>query len=150
MGLPDHLPGHPRRHRPRRRAAGLDPDQISFTTALRAVRRTLPAARDQPAAALAETEADLLASLVPQRDGRICPRAVTEPLPVPAAPPGPSTPRQPTPSPSPHPATAHTTAPAQTTPPPPASALKFLALGYCRLSGTSTAGRAGPGPGNDT
>jgi hypothetical protein len=60
-------------------SAGLDPDRISFTTALRAIRRTLPAARTRPADALAETEADLLASLLPERDARICPRAVREP-----------------------------------------------------------------------
>jgi Insertion element 4 transposase N-terminal/Transposase DDE domain len=59
--------------------AGLDPARLSFTTALRAIRDTLPAARDHPADALAETEADLLASLVPERPGRVCIRAVTEP-----------------------------------------------------------------------
>ncbi len=36
-------------------ASCLDPYRISFTTALRAIRRTLPAARTRPAAALAET-----------------------------------------------------------------------------------------------
>jgi hypothetical protein len=61
-------------------SAGLDPDRISFTAALHAIRRTLPAARTSPAAALAETEADLLTELVPQRPGRICPRAVTQPV----------------------------------------------------------------------
>jgi hypothetical protein len=60
-------------------SAGLDPDRISFTTALHAVRRTLTAARTRPAAALAETETDLLTTLVPERHGRICLRAVHEP-----------------------------------------------------------------------
>ncbi len=59
--------------------AGLDPDRISFTAALHAVRRTLPAARTSPAAALAETETDILTELVPRRDGRVCVRAVTRP-----------------------------------------------------------------------
>ena len=65
---------------------GLDPDRISFTAALHAIRRTLPAARTSPAAALAETEADLLTDLVPERDGRVCPRAVTEPRSAPTPP----------------------------------------------------------------
>ena len=59
--------------------AGLDPDRISFTAALHAVRRTLALAITSPAAALAETEASILAGLVPRRTGRICPRAVTRP-----------------------------------------------------------------------
>ena len=59
--------------------ARLDPDQISFTAALHAVRRTLPAARTSPDAALAETEADITAALVPARPGRLCIRAVTDP-----------------------------------------------------------------------
>jgi hypothetical protein len=59
--------------------AGLDPDRISFTAALHAVRRTLPLARTRPAAALAETEADILTELVPERRGRVCVRAVTQP-----------------------------------------------------------------------
>jgi hypothetical protein len=59
--------------------ARLDPDQISFTATLHAVRRTLPAARTSPDAALAETEADILTRLVPRRDGRVCVRAVTQP-----------------------------------------------------------------------
>jgi hypothetical protein len=59
--------------------AGLDPDRISFTAALHAVRRTLPLARTRPDAALAETEADILTELVPERRGRVCVRAVTQP-----------------------------------------------------------------------
>lgn len=55
--------------------AGTDPARISFTTALHAIRRTLPAARADPAAALAETEASLLAGLIPERPGRACVRA---------------------------------------------------------------------------
>jgi hypothetical protein len=60
-------------------SAGLDPDRISFTAALHAIRRTLATARTSPAAALAEIQADLLTELVPQRHGRVCPRAVTRP-----------------------------------------------------------------------
>ncbi len=59
--------------------AGQDPDRISFTAALHAVRRTLPAARTSPDAALAETEASILTELVPRRPGRVCVRAVTRP-----------------------------------------------------------------------
>jgi hypothetical protein len=58
--------------------AGLDPDRISFTAALHAVQRTLHAGRDQ-AAALAQAETEILSCLVPQREGRICPRAVNKP-----------------------------------------------------------------------
>ena len=60
-------------------SARLDPDRISFTTALHAVRRTLAAARTSPDAALADTQADILSETVPQRHGRICLRAVTQP-----------------------------------------------------------------------
>ena len=59
---------------------GLDPDRISFTAALHAIRRTLPAARDHMPAALAGLEAEILTSLVPERPGRIYPRAVTKPI----------------------------------------------------------------------
>ncbi len=59
--------------------AGIDPDRISFTTTLHAIRRTLPAARTTPGTALAETEASILAVLVPRRAGRVCLRAVTRP-----------------------------------------------------------------------
>ena len=57
--------------------AGLDPDQISFTAALRAARRTL-GSRDQ-AAALDATETEILTCLLPQRQGRLCVRAVKKP-----------------------------------------------------------------------
>jgi hypothetical protein len=60
--------------------ARLDPDRISFTTTLHAIRRTLTAARTSPDAALAETEADITATLVPERHGRVCPRAVNQPV----------------------------------------------------------------------
>jgi hypothetical protein len=59
--------------------AGLDPDRISFTAALHAIRRTLTTARADPAAALAQTEAAITAELVPRREGRVCVRAVTRP-----------------------------------------------------------------------
>ena len=59
--------------------AGLDPDRISFTATLHAVRRTLIIARADPAAALAETQADILTELVPARAGRACVRAVRQP-----------------------------------------------------------------------
>ena len=60
--------------------AGIDPDRISFTAALHAIRRTIPAARDRMDTALASTEAEILTSLVPQREGRIYPRAVHKPI----------------------------------------------------------------------
>jgi hypothetical protein len=60
--------------------AGIDPDQISFTAALHAIRRTVPAARDHLPAALASIEAEILTSLVPDREGRIYPRAVSKPI----------------------------------------------------------------------
>jgi len=59
--------------------AGIDPDRISFTAALHAIRRTLEHARASPAAALAETEADILTELIPRREGRVCVRAVVRP-----------------------------------------------------------------------
>ena len=59
--------------------AGINPDRISFTAALHATRRTLPAGQAGPAAALAQAEASILAVLVPRREGRICLRAVTQP-----------------------------------------------------------------------
>jgi hypothetical protein len=58
--------------------AGLDPDQISFTATLNAAHRTLGTGRDQ-AAALDATQTEILACLIPPRDGRICPRAVNKP-----------------------------------------------------------------------
>jgi hypothetical protein len=59
--------------------AGLDPDRISFTAALHAVRRTPALARTSPGAALAETQASILTELIPERHGRLCVRAVTQP-----------------------------------------------------------------------
>ena len=59
---------------------GTDPARLSFTAALHAARRTLPAARDHLPAALAQAEASILASPVPQRHGRVYPRAVNRPV----------------------------------------------------------------------
>ena len=59
--------------------AGIDPGRISFTATLHAIRRTLALAITSPAAALAETEASILAELIPKRHGRVCIRAVTQP-----------------------------------------------------------------------
>lgn len=58
---------------------GLDPGRLSFTTALAAVQATLPAARASQETALAETETRILAQPVPERDGRVCVRAIREP-----------------------------------------------------------------------
>jgi len=58
--------------------AGLDPDRISFTATLHAARRTIPA-RASLDIALAQTEAEILTSLIPPRQGRVCVRAVTRP-----------------------------------------------------------------------
>jgi hypothetical protein len=60
--------------------AGIDPDRISFTAALHAARRTIRTARDRMDTALASTEAEILTSLIPQRNGRIYPRAVNKPI----------------------------------------------------------------------
>jgi Insertion element 4 transposase N-terminal/Transposase DDE domain len=60
-------------------SARIDPDRISFTAALHAVRRTAGLARTSPDAALAETEAGILTELVPRREGRVCLRAVAQP-----------------------------------------------------------------------
>ena len=59
--------------------AGLDPDRISFTAALHAIRRTLALARTSPAQALAETQASILTELIPERPGRLYLRALTRP-----------------------------------------------------------------------
>jgi len=59
---------------------GLDPDRISFTATLHAARRTMGTARASMNTALAGTEAEILTSLVPRRDGRVCPRAVNKPV----------------------------------------------------------------------
>jgi hypothetical protein len=61
-------------------SASLDPDRVSFTAALHAARRTLATARTSPDAALAETQAAILTELVPPRPGRVCVRAVTQPI----------------------------------------------------------------------
>ena len=60
--------------------AGLDPDRISFTAALHAIRRTLPAARDHMDTTLASLETEILTTLIPERPGRIYPRAVSKPI----------------------------------------------------------------------
>jgi hypothetical protein len=60
--------------------AGLDPDRISFTATLHATRRTLPAARDHMHTTLAAIEAEILTTLIPERDSRIYPRTVTKPI----------------------------------------------------------------------
>ena len=59
--------------------AGLDPDRISFTATLNAAQRTMTARPGRLDAALAATETEILSCLVPQRDGRVCPRAVNKP-----------------------------------------------------------------------
>ena len=60
--------------------AGIDPDKISFTAALHAIRRTITTARDNMDTALAGVEAEILTCLVPEREGRIYPRAVKKPV----------------------------------------------------------------------
>jgi Insertion element 4 transposase N-terminal/Transposase DDE domain len=57
---------------------GTDPARLSFTAALDAARRTLPAARGRLGTALAQAEAEILASPVPERKGRVYPRAVRQ------------------------------------------------------------------------
>jgi hypothetical protein len=59
--------------------AGLDPARLSFTTALTAIRAT---AGSPPADALAHADAAILAAPVPDRPGRIRPRALREPAPA--------------------------------------------------------------------
>jgi hypothetical protein len=59
--------------------AGLDPDRISFTAALHAAQRTMGTGPGRLSAALAATETEILSCLVPQRQGRVCPRAVNKP-----------------------------------------------------------------------
>jgi hypothetical protein len=60
--------------------AGIDPDRISFTAALHALRRTITPARDGMDAALAAVEAEILTCLVPEREGRIYPRTAKKPI----------------------------------------------------------------------
>jgi hypothetical protein len=61
--------------------AGLDPGQLSFTTTLHAIRRTLPTAHTDPATAWTDTTHDILdpREHVPHRPGRLCLRAVHQP-----------------------------------------------------------------------
>jgi hypothetical protein len=59
--------------------AGLDPGRISFTAALNAAEQTLGASPAALGQALDDAEAEMLAVLVPLREGRICPRAVKKP-----------------------------------------------------------------------
>jgi hypothetical protein len=61
-------------------SAGLDPGRISFTATLHAARRTIPAARTSMHTTLASTETEILTSLIPERHGRIYPRAVNKPI----------------------------------------------------------------------
>jgi hypothetical protein len=62
-------------------ATGADPARLSFTAALDAARRTLPAAREHAGTALARAETEILACPVPERKGRVYPRAVKKPAP---------------------------------------------------------------------
>jgi hypothetical protein len=55
---------------------GTDPARISFTTALHATRRTLASPRGSLQATLDATEDEMLAALIPERPGRIYPRAI--------------------------------------------------------------------------
>jgi hypothetical protein len=55
--------------------AGADPGRLSFTVALNAARGSVAAARDGMPAALAGHEAAVLAAPVPERKGRVYPRA---------------------------------------------------------------------------
>jgi hypothetical protein len=58
---------------------GLDPDQISFTAALHATRRTLHTPRRALPATLDATETEILTCQVPRREGRVWVRAVKKP-----------------------------------------------------------------------
>jgi hypothetical protein len=58
--------------------AGLDPGRISFTAALHAAQRTLGTDPGALGDALAAAETEMLACLLPVRQGRICPRAVKQ------------------------------------------------------------------------
>lgn len=59
---------------------GIDPDRISFTTTLHAVRRTTSTPRHQLNATVDTTETEILSQLLPERTGRIYPRAVSKPV----------------------------------------------------------------------
>src|SRR6202042_2703082 len=100
---------------------GLDPDRVSFTVTLRAIRRAAAAARRRPSAA------EILAQLLPARRSRSYPREIhastaTRPAP-PAAPPAPA------PSPPPSPSSPQT---------PTSPALKYAALCCSSSDRTST------------
>jgi hypothetical protein len=58
---------------------GLDPARLSFTAALTAARDSITTARDHMPAALAGHQTAVLAALVPERKGRVYPRAVKAP-----------------------------------------------------------------------
>jgi hypothetical protein len=58
---------------------GLDPARLSFTAALHAIRRTGPGARAGMTAALDAAADEILDQPVPEREHRVCPRAVNEP-----------------------------------------------------------------------
>ena len=58
---------------------GLDPDQISFTAALHAARRTLSTPRHALHATLEATQTEILTCLVPRRPGRTRVRAIARP-----------------------------------------------------------------------
>ena len=61
--------------------AATDPARISFTAALHAAQRTLGTGPGQLTAALDTAATEILACLIPRRQARICPRAVTTPSP---------------------------------------------------------------------
>jgi hypothetical protein len=65
-----------------RAAAGprLDPARLSFTDALHAIRRSIVPARHDMTAALTQTDAEILASPLPERHGRVWIRAVKQPF----------------------------------------------------------------------
>ena len=58
---------------------GTDPARLSFTAALHAIRRTGPDARAGMSAALNAAAEEILDQPVPEREHRVCPRAVNEP-----------------------------------------------------------------------
>jgi hypothetical protein len=60
-------------------AAGADPGRCSFTAALLAARRTTSSSRRHLPGTADEAEAEILASVVPARPGRVYPRAVKHP-----------------------------------------------------------------------
>jgi transposase IS4-like protein/DDE family transposase len=61
-------------------STGTDPGRYSFTTALHAARRTMTAPRRHLRQALGQAETEILASPVPERYGRVYPRAVKKPV----------------------------------------------------------------------